>query len=165
MGEKAVHIGEQLRQEIKSETDRLYLQYKNEKTEYVEKMQKDGNTENLYKIFDDELYKSIFKKYMKIKNKELADRIGTSEESDISRYKNLTTKDGKRYKQADSFLGRKENVINLGLALKLPFVDFCRFIWSRSHAFPTDIYDYALIEQIKKKENMEYSEPKIERDL
>lgn len=134
--------------EVKSETDKMYLQYQNEKKEYYYQACRKKNKDNIikediYQAFDDELYKKLFKQNMNIKRRELAERIYVGDENNISRYKNCN----------HSFLKKKYNVIKLGLGLELCLSDFCRFLWCRGHAFPKSRMDFDLITKYITKKN------------
>lgn len=145
-------VSDQLIQQIRSETDKIYLQYQKELREFHKQIvgkqaEQSEIPEGIYQAFNDELYKNLFKQNQNMTNEEFAGHIYLNSGSDVSKLKNLTTKEGKRYENAYSFLNSRDNVIRLGIALELCLSDFCRLLWSRGYAFPTSDSDYELIKK------------------
>lgn len=146
IGRRMNKVSQQLVDKIKSETDNLYLQYLDEQREFYKKhADSDTSQDDISMQFNEELYKSIFKKNMKVKREELAGRVYVSAANDITKYQNLKTKEGIVYKNAYSFLKKRNNVIKLALGLELCLKDFCYFVWSWGHFFPIYELDYELI--------------------
>lgn len=135
------HTLNQFEQQIKSETDAIYLQYQEELREFCGQVSngQTGNNEisqDIRQAFNDELYENILKKYMNMTIEKIAERIYVASPNKISAYK----------KRNSTFLKNKYNVIRFGLGLELPLSDFCRFLWSRGYSFPTSEFDYDLID-------------------
>ncbi|MDE6833783.1 MAG: hypothetical protein K2J39_06035, partial [Ruminococcus sp.] len=149
---------------------KINVQYQKEKLEYYEKMKDSEINKDMYIHFDDETYKNIFQKTVERMNMldyEVANLMNI-EASNFSKYKNLTKKNGKYYKPALKHLRYKDNVITIAKDLGLSLKDFCYFIWSRGHEFPTNDDDYDIIEKLLEKE-MEIEENilyyKFDKDL
>lgn len=157
-------VSDKLINKIKSETDRLYLEYRKEKADFCEKNKEKESPEDIYQDFDDELYRNLFKKYQKVKDEDFAEILGFGGGSEVSALRNLKTRKGSPYKSAYGFLRTKSNVIFLGECLELNLNDFCRLLWSRGYEFPKDREDYKLINELidKEKENIEYPEPEMD---
>lgn len=132
MNKRMVRVSDKLIEKVKAKTDRLYLQYQQEIKEFI--FQSDNGQDG--QIFNDELYIRIFEENNNMTNEELAERIDTTEGSDISKYKKCNS----------YLLKNRYNIIRLGLGLELCLDDFCRLIWSRGHIFPQKDLDYILIE-------------------
>lgn len=145
MGARTVRVGEKLRREIRSETDRIYLKYLDEQNKYCEKMKDKESSQNICKRFNDELYCKLFqmpidsKTQKAIKRSQLAEDIYVPDDNVISKYKNPDY----------YFLKKKINVIRLGLGLRLSLENFCRFVWCKGYRFPIDKLDFELVKYIK----------------
>lgn len=159
IGEHINYLNNILRQEVRTEIDEIYSEYKKEKQKLCEQMENkypNISRESICQKVNDEIYKEIFKRNQKITNAALAEKIGVCNGSDISKLRNLVSGKGKVYKAAYGFLNNRNNVIFLGKALDLCIDDFCKLLWSRGHAFPFSDFEYDVVmSYIKEKESKE----------
>lgn len=134
--------------------DMIRSQYRQEKQELCAEMKirhPKMSENSINDKVNDEIYKEIFSRNMKMTNDALAVKIHRNNGSDVSKLKNLTTKKGRPYKLAYSFLNIRENVMELAEALELCADDFCRLMWSRGHSFPESASEYRILSEIKEK--------------
>lgn len=142
--------------EVNSKIDEIYSRYKEEKQELYEQMENKYpkmDKESIYQKVNDEIYKEIFKRNEKTIHKDLTEELNVNSDSDVSKLRNLISKNGYVYDAAYSFLKSRNNVIFLGKILELGIEDFCKLLWSRGHAFPLSDFEYDIImSYIKEKE-------------
>lgn len=118
------------------------------------KEQMDKETADLKKSdaeFREQVYHEIFEEAwgkLHTTTADFAAKIYVSGGGTISQFRHanpLKCEDLKKIKNAVSFWRTKINVIKLALGLELPPEKFCRFLWSREHAFPTDTLDETIL--------------------
>ena len=157
IGKRKKKLDDKIKQQLDTHRETLEEQYRSEQKAFFELH--GTEYDDAYNEFNDQKYIEIIRKAKKdtgLKNADIAEAIYKTTKkdtakygstSDISKIINLrSAKTGENYKNADSFLSKKINVLRLCLGLQLDLDDTILLMLTRGHFFPSTDFDYEIAE-------------------
>lgn len=127
---------------IKKVAEKLQYETADKITKWYQEFQAEISSEEAEEVRN-KIYDQILEDNKKDKQYELADDINESAGL-ISHIYRISKKE-KIHRHAKAFWKKKQNVLKLGIALELDSRNMCRLLWSRGHSFPSDRFDYDIL--------------------